>query len=423
MSFPKISINFFNDLDNYLIDTIPFRDKLIDLALLIKNKKGISKSITILDVSNKTNMNKEMGINDELFIIDNSDYEDSHPIDTAKNINIDVSTKSDVTENKSDLDSKKDIKTNKFNEVSLPNSSVIIMEKDDGIQCTTIFTGANYSIYINAINNIKKLLGNDINLYSMIIPSSSAFYLPEELKDRGQNQAELIKKTFNALKNVKTVFIYDNLYKHKNERLYLYSDTHWAQRGAFYASEKFAEVAGVDFKPLTDEYYEEKTIDNFVGSYYRYTEDARLLTNPETFYYYVPKNNCDVTIYNHTYRNDEYSYTKESMFKSYFDESKSSYSIFMGGDSNMTIIKADNNSNRKLLILKDSNGNCIAPNLFYSFDEIYVCDYRYTPYNLTRLIRKNGITDVLIETTISMMGIEGEKYEEIFTKGFDFNIK
>ena len=61
--------------------------------------------------------------------------------------------------------------------------------------------------------------------------------------------------------------------------------------------------------------------------------------------------------------------------------------------------------------------------MFYSFDEIFVTDYRYTPYNLSKLIRKNKITDVLIETTIGMLGTEGEKYEKLFTEGMDFKVK
>ncbi|MBP3201964.1 MAG: hypothetical protein J6M39_10010 [Lachnospiraceae bacterium] len=420
MPFPSLSFNFFNDLDNFLIDTVPSRDKLIDLALLIKKNKGISTNITIIDVSGKTNMNKDMGIDDEFLAVTTND---NNIVDEKNDFNKSVATKSSINKDEQNEDNYNKNTKEKFNEIVLPNNTVIITEKDDGIQCTTIFSGVNTNIYINAINNIKRILGDNINLYTMIVPSSSAFYLPNELSNRGQRQLEVINKVYNALRKVKTVNIYNILNEHKNERLYLYSDTHWAQRGAFYACKKFAEIANVDFKPLTNEYYEEKTIKNFVGSYYRYTEDARLLTNPETFYYYVPRKKYDITFLNHIYHSDEYSYTKEYPSKNYFDESKNSYRVFIGGDNYTTIIKTDNQSNRKLLILKDSNGNCIAPNLFYSFDEIFVTDYRYTPYNLSKLIRKNKITDVLIETTIGMLGTEGEKYEKLFTEGMDFKVK
>ena len=77
------------------------------------------------------------------------------------------------------------------------------------------------------------------------------------------------------------------------------------------------------------------------------------------------------------------------------DES-SGYSMYLSGD--MGCVRVTNNTlstGRKLLIVKDSYGNAMAPFLTASFDEVHVVDFRYFEDNLPSYCESQGITDVL----------------------------
>ena len=67
----------------------------------------------------------------------------------------------------------------------------------------------------------------------------------------------------------------------------------------------------------------------------------------------------------------------------------------MGGDTRTTHVKAMGNNGRRLMIIKDSYGNALPGYLFYSFEDIYVVDFRYFQKNIIRYVKENGITDIL----------------------------
>ena len=77
------------------------------------------------------------------------------------------------------------------------------------------------------------------------------------------------------------------------------------------------------------------------------------------------------------------------------DES-AGYSMYLSGD--MGCVRVTNNTlstGRRLLIVKDSYGNAMAPFLTASFDEVHVVDFRYFEGNLPDYCESQGITDVL----------------------------
>ena len=89
----------------------------------------------------------------------------------------------------------------------------------------------------------------------------------------------------------------------------------------------------------------------------------------------------------------------------------------MGGD--LYTVKVTNTGGtpgRKLLIVKDSYGNAMASNLFGSFEEVHVIDFRYFPHNLLKYVRDNGITDLAIANTlnIALSNAWQNRYETMF---------
>lgn len=399
-SIPKFTIeNFlYNDythkFNDYFVDSAPYKDKLVDIALIIKGYKGLKYDnyIKIIDTTNKTNMNEDIGKN----------------IVTQNNVN------DDEFDNANNNDILKD-NEDEYKIIDLNKNKIFVIGDKYDIRGLTMFNGDTISVkhYANILNTIKQILKN-VNIYSMIVPEAVSFYLPNELNEYNFDQTKIIDDINKELIDIIPVNIYDNLYRHKEEDIYLRTDTHWSQLGAFYAAEEFAKTANTSFKSL-DNYYK-NSIDNFTGSYYRYTEDYRFNVYNETFNYYKPKLFYDVIRQDYVFDNDTLEFVSSKIpydskyFYDILDKHSWAYGTFMNGDRNTTIIRVNNNTNRKLAIIKDSFGNALIPNLFYSFDEIHVIDYRWFPYNLIEYLDKNNITDVLFETNIALINLTSEKY-------------
>ncbi|MCL1866600.1 MAG: DHHW family protein, partial [Oscillospiraceae bacterium] len=207
-------------------------------------------------------------------------------------------------------------------------------------------------------------------------------------------------KMFGMLDGAIPVDVYPELSAKVHEDIFLRTDHHWAPLGAYYAAEKFAEVAGVPFAPLSD--YDVSVVPNYVGSMYSYSgKDPRVGNSPEDFVYYKPRNSYKTTYYN-TYTGQNPSVAVEG---SLFVEGMNladTYSTFMGGDAKITHITTDVKNGRKLAIIKESMGNALVPFFTNSFEEIYVIDVRFFPYNAVSYLSERGVTDLLFATSMAM---------------------
>lgn len=254
--------------------------------------------------------------------------------------------------------------------------------------------------YAGVINRFKEALGKDVNVYSMVIPTSCEFYSPPAVRELCGSQLDNINCVIDNLRDdVNAVNVYTPLAEHTDEEIYLRTDHHWAHLGAYYAAKEFAAVAGVPFADISE--YEQRVVHDYVGTMYAYSEDIVLKNNPEEFYYYVPTHvNYTTTYTNYTLNEDGVIVGAESPFEADFfikypDGNSMAYCTFMGGDAKIVRINSDAGTGRKLIVFKDSYGNALPSWLFGSFDEIHVVDYRYFTHNAIDYIRSNGITDVL----------------------------
>ena len=62
---------------------------------------------------------------------------------------------------------------------------------------------------------------------------------------------------------------------------------------------------------------------------------------------------------------------------------------FMGGDTRATHVSTPTKNGRRLLIIKDSFGNALPAFLFFSFEDIYVVDFRYFQGNIKHYATEN----------------------------------
>ncbi|MBQ3154973.1 MAG: hypothetical protein IJB88_07040 [Clostridia bacterium] len=235
-----------------------------------------------------------------------------------------------------------------------------------------------------------------VKVHSMLIPKSAAYYISGSqqfgnLANRTLNDTNSLKELFGS--KVNTINIYEALEKHKNEEIYFRTDHHWTALGAYYACEQFAKQLGLPFKELST--YEKNVRPGYLGTMDNYTKrHPNIHNHPEDFVTYVPKATYKATFYDQNFQN---SFNRDSLFFKVSDSAVSSwYLTFIGGDSYSVKLESEVCSNgRKLLIVKDSYGNALAPYLLDSFEEVYIVDAREFKVNLNTFVSQNGITDVL----------------------------
>lgn len=286
------------------------------------------------------------------------------------------------------------------------NHGIIIVGTGDKARALMAFGGGPKGGvgYAETCNKYKEVFPN-VNVYCMVVPSAAAFYTPEKAKGFTKEQLPVLKNIWAHLApGVKAVDIFTTLGAHASEDIYLRTDHHWSPLGAFYAAQKFCEVAGVPFKDLNS--YERKVVHGFVGTMYGYSKDISIKNAPEDFVYYEPKGieyNTTYTVYT---INKNYQVTGEgkphqgNYFCHFKDGSSGAYCTFMGGDTKLTVVRTGTKNGRRLIILKDSYGNALPGYLFYSFEEIHVIDARYFTKNMKSYVRDNNITDILFANNI-----------------------
>ena len=288
----------------------------------------------------------------------------------------------------------------------IANAGIIIVGSDDKVRALMAYGGSakGGTGYAKAANLYKDTFPS-VNVYCMVIPTAVEFYCPEKVKSRTRPQRPTIENVFRHLSpDVKPVDIYETLGEHADEDIFLRTDHHWAPLGAFYAAQKFAEVAGVPFHPLSD--YDRKVVHRFVGNMYGYSQDIAVKNAPEDFVYYVPRDVTYSTTYidytiDENYRVIGMGRPHKGIFFHHFkDGSGAAYCTFMGSDTRITRVKTSTNNGRRVLILKDSFGNALPGYLFYSFEEVHVIDSRYFTKNMVEYVKENLITDILFANNI-----------------------
>lgn len=287
----------------------------------------------------------------------------------------------------------------------------ILIVKDRGI----MLYGGGFAMgeqYANTLNKYKEAMGEGVNVYSLIAPTSVSFYLPKKFKDMSASETENIDHINSFLNGVTPIDAYNALLPHKDEAIYSRTDHHWAPLGAYYAAECFADTAGVPFASLDK--YEKVVKEGYVGTLYGFSGSSKLKDNPEDFIYYVPQNT-----YTCTYYDTDMTCEREASLMLNLDnlDPASWYLVFMGGDERITHVSTDCKNGRKLCIIKDSYGNALVPVLTSSFEDIWVVDMRYFQPNIITFMQERGITDVLFAmNTYSATGSNAKHLETLLNQ-------
>ncbi|WP_124099854.1 DHHW family protein [Ruminococcus sp. Marseille-P6503] len=392
--FPKFSISsylsgeFTSGITEYYTDTIPNRENLKKFSSVFSDILGIH----INDVK----------IKGDVSVVEKEQLDENKKATTTTVTAFTGSVTTKKTSETTTTASKKKTTTSKKKEEPKLDDgawagNVVVAGSGKNVRAMSAFYGIfeNGEKYAQAVNSYKEALGGGVNVYNMSIPLSSAFYMPDNLKDSFSDQKDCIENIGLNLSGVIDCNVYAALEKHTDEYIYSRTDHHWQPRGAYYAAQVFAQKAGVDFPALSA--YEKCEIEGFVGTMYAYSDyDEELNENPDTFIYYKPDNDYTVKYYDTAFENGY----EGSLFFDYAS-GVNCYSAILNKDEQITEITTDCENGRVLVIMKDSYGNALVPFLTHSFSKIYVCDFRYMDINAKEFMENVGATDVLFSISLS----------------------
>lgn len=190
---------------------------------------------------------------------------------------------------------------------------------------------------------------------------------------------------------------------HRDEDVFYRTDHHWTSLGAYYGYKALAEGMGMEAKPLSD-FTPTVASDEFFGTTFS-TSGVRWV-EPDTITLYVPQDAASVTNYFDANPTEGQLYDLTKL------EGKDKYSMFLGGNKPKVIIHSNvaDPGAPKLLVVRDSFSDSLAPFLCYNFSEIHLLDPRYNKGNLREYMQENGIGTALVLYSVANFVSDGNLF-------------
>ena len=232
------------------------------------------------------------------------------------------------------------------------------------------------------LSYVDRLSGKtDIPVYLGLIPSAAEIW-------KGKLPAGADSWDQTALLAQSAVDFRSTLSAHADEPIFYRTDHHWTTLGAFYGANALLEVLGKE--PLKeDNFTVEMASDSFHGTLY--SQSGIHWLEPDTMEFWVEDAGLNVT----SWRNG----TPEpgSLYDRSYLEKKDKYSAFLGGNQPLCVIKNDNvTDGSKLLLVRDSYSDALAPFLAQRFSEVHLLDLRYYRASTVQYAEENGIDAICV---------------------------
>lgn len=265
-----------------------------------------------------------------------------------------------------------------FNDVFLCDDTLISkVEKPDPDLLSNNFT------YIQRLAENTKA-----NVYVGLIPSAA-----EVWKDKlpygadTWDQTDLLASAGEST-GLPTVDFAAALNAHAAEPIFYRTDHHWTTLGAFYGANAVLEALGKE--PIkVEDFTPETVVQDFNGTLYS-TSGIHWLT-PDTMEFWVREDDLSVT----SWRSGKAE--EASLYDRSYLTVKDKYSAFLGGNQPLCVIKNEAvTDGSKLLLIRDSYSDAMAPFLAQRFSEVHLIDLRYYRMPASIYAADNGIEDILV---------------------------
>ena len=227
----------------------------------------------------------------------------------------------------------------------------------------------------------------ELNMVMSVVPNSvviNSALLPENAPVRDQlSDLDWIDE---QLEKVPFVDVTEALQAHDDEYLYYKTDHHWTSLAAKYAFHALAEPLKI--RPVEESAYTSYLVSNSFEGTLSSKSGSHAATDSVEIY--IPHTNIDYYV--------SYADTGEKISSFYRRSAltaKDHYTVFFGGNYSRIDVTTTADTERALLIFKDSYANCMVQFLYPYYDHITIIDPRYYYDNIDLVVKSEGITDVL----------------------------
>ena len=271
------------------------------------------------------------------------------------------------------------------------NNGVYFCEKDTLI---TRFDQPDSQKVADNLTYVNNFVENvDIPVTFSLIPTQACIWA-DRLPAGAPNasQTDILNQAQAAVPGATWADLYTPLWEHRDEDIFYRTDHHWTSLGAYYGYTGLAEALG--FTPVSlDSYTETVRSTEFYGTVF--SSSGVRWVKPDTISTYVP--DTGITVTEHSYDNKGNPIEiPRSLYAESFLSVKDKYSMFLGGNQSLGVVKTPNTDKPKLLIIRDSYTDSVVPFLTPHYSEIHLIDLRYYKLSIQDYIEQNGIDQALV---------------------------
>jgi hypothetical protein len=179
---------------------------------------------------------------------------------------------------------------------------------------------------------------------------------------------------------------------HRGEALYYRTDHHWTTLGAYYGCAAVLDALGRGDELPGPDAFQHRVLpgsDRFNGTLY--SKSGIHWLRPDTIEFWVPEEGLSVT----SWRSG--SPEETALYETSYLDEKDKYSVFLGGNQPLCVIKNENlPEGEKLLLIRDSYSDALAPFLAQYFAEVHLLDLRYYRASAAQYAAENGIDRIFV---------------------------
>ena len=244
------------------------------------------------------------------------------------------------------------------------------------------------------------------NVRVMLVPTAISTYnakLPGSAPDRGVlRQVDTMNEIYAALPSMQKVDAWSALQATAAEEaggLYYHTDHHWTTHGAYVGYQAYCGAAGIE--PIPEANFQQTCVTtDFHGTIFSKLHDSTVPGDAITLYE-NPANQLTVS-YPDTGEVTDTLYNRDYLAQ------KDKYSMFLNNLHPLVEITNETaDSDRQLVLIKDSYANSMVPFLVNHYQKIYVFDTRYYRFGPSSFINEHPeVTDVLLLYNMNTIGTD-----------------
>ena len=239
----------------------------------------------------------------------------------------------------------------------------------------------------------------DVPVYFALIPDKS-YVWADRLPDRAPlvDDGSTIQESMDLTgEDVTDIDLRDAF---SGDDVFYRTDHHWSLFGAFQGYEALTQAMGVE--TVTPEGEPTRVSDSFYGT--TYSSSGAGWVRPDEIYTWVSEEGITVTAYPKGQPEPGVLYDKS------FLEKKDKYSMFLGGNKPLAVLENPQAQGGKLLVIRDSYSDSLAPFLAQSYQEVHLFDVRYNLNSVQQYVEENHIDQVLVLFSASNFSTESNLF-------------